>query len=245
MKKVLITGAHGFIGRNLIEKIGKKYLIFNYDKNNTIEELENFIIDSEVIVHLAGSNRPLDFIEYNEVNFGLTQIITNFIKKHSLKTPIIFSSSIQATLNNPYGESKKKAEDLLIQFSKENNCNVFILRLTNVFGKWCKPNYNSVVATFCYNIAKDLQININDSNALLKLIFIDDVTNKIIELINFVGEYRSENIIELETYHEVRLGELAELIYSFKNNSVIDFSDKDFVNKLKRTYEAYETEFKK
>lgn len=242
MKKVLITGAKGFIGRNLIEKMDDSYQILSYDKDNTIAELEDFVIQGEGIVHLAGSNRPADVSEYKEVNFGLTENITELIKKHSLKTSIIFSSSIQAEFDNPYGESKKKAENLLVEFAKENKSNVFILRLTNVFGKWGRPNYNSVVATFCYNIANEIEVKVNDANTLLKLIHVDDVTNKIIKLINSEEKHNPEELIEVEPYHTIKLGELADLIYSFKNGSQFEFGDEEFVTKLKATFDVYLSE---
>ncbi|MEW6652954.1 MAG: NAD-dependent epimerase/dehydratase family protein [Bacteroidota bacterium] len=242
MKKILITGAAGFIGRNLIEQIQSKFKILPFDKENNQKELENFIKESDCIVHLAGSNRPTDVNEYKEVNFGLTEILTELLKKHSLQTPIIFSSSTQAELDNPYGESKKNAENLLIEFAKENNSDVFILRLTNVFGKWGRPNYNSVVATFCYNIANEIEVKVNDANAMLKLIHVDDVTNKIIELINFEEKHNPADLIEVEPYHNIMLGQLKDLIYSFKNKVEVNFEDKEFVRKLRSTYEAYEAE---
>lgn len=239
MKKILITGAEGFIGKNLIEKIGDKYLILSFDKNNSIADLEELIKMADVIVHLAGSNRPVNIGEYNEVNYGLTEIITKLVKKHSLKTSVIFSSSTQAELDNPYGESKKNAENLLIEFAKENNSDVFILRLTNVFGKWGRPNYNSVVATFCFNIANEIEVKVNDANAMLKLIHVDDVTNKIIELINFEEKHNPEDLIEVEPYHYIKLGQLKDLIYSFKNGSEFEFEDEEFVRKLRATFDVY------
>jgi UDP-2-acetamido-2,6-beta-L-arabino-hexul-4-ose reductase len=242
MKKILITGAEGFIGRNLIEKIDEKNEILSFDKNNSLAELEEQIKIADVIVHLAGSNRPNDLSEYQAVNFGLTEIITELLKKHSLKSPIVFSSSTQAELNNPYGESKKNAENLLIEFANENKSNVFILRLTNVFGKWGRPNYNSVVATFCYNIVNEVEVKVNDANTILKLIHVDDVTNKIIELINFKEKHNPENLVEVEPYHTIKLGELASLIYSFKNKVEVNFEDEEFVRKLRATFEVYVSE---
>ena len=241
-KKILVTGAEGFIGRNLIEKMRHTYQILSYDKDNSIEDLENYIKNSDVIVHLAGSNRPADINEYKEVNFGLTEIITELVKKHSLKTPIIFSSSTQVELDNPYGESKKNAENLLIEFANENKSNVFILRLTNVFGKWGRPNYNSVVATFCYNIANEVEVKVNDEEKILKLVYVDDVTEKIQELLGFSGKHKPEELIEVVPVHYIRLGELAELISSFKKGCEFEFGDEEFVRKLRRTYEVYEDE---
>lgn len=241
MKKILITGAEGFIGKNLIEKMGDKYQILSFDKNNTLAELEELIKIADAIVHLAGSNRPVDVNEFQDVNFGLTEIITKLLIKYFNKTPIIFSSSTQAELDNPYGQSKKSAENLLIEFANINKSNIFILRLTNVFGKWCRPNYNSVVATFCYNIANKVEVKVNDKETILKLVYVYDVAEKIIDLIEYEGNHRASELIEIEPFHYVKLGELVDIIYSFKNGSKYKFKDKEFVEKLRRTYKAYES----
>ncbi|MFH0736059.1 MAG: NAD-dependent epimerase/dehydratase family protein [bacterium] len=250
MKKILITGSKGFIGKNLYIRLmeTKEYQIIEFDLGNTIDELEENIKQADFIVHLAGSNRPKDISEYTEVNFGFTEIILNIIKKNRLTIPVIFSSSTQAELDNPYGKSKLAAEELLINYGIEQKLNFYILRLTNVFGKWCRPNYNSAVSTFCNNIAKDLPIRVDNSESILNLVYIDDVVNKIIELINSNNIHNPNNSIEVLPNYSVTLGDLVSLIKSFKEsrNTLLlpDVSD-EFVKKLYTTYLSYldETDF--
>ncbi len=244
MKNILITGANGFIGKNLIDSLSKNYKfnLLKFDVDNNLSELENFIKQADFIVHLAGSNRPPNIEEYKEVNFGLTEIIIKIINKYNLSVPIIFASSTQAALDNPYGKSKLMAEELLAGFAKQTGNRVYIYRFTNVFGRWCRPNYNSVVATFCHNIAKDLPIQINNPDSLLKLIYVGDVIKEIEGIIISLPEINSETRMEIEPFYEITLGALAELIYSFKSGeNVKQFDDLqvEFVGKMKETYEAY------
>lgn len=244
MKKILITGVNGFIGKNLEVKLKelKKYEITGFDLGNTNEELENFVTNSDVIIHLAGSNRPKDISEYETVNFGLTSQIVEILEKQTGNKNIIFASSTQAELDNEYGKSKLAAESRLINFAKKTNNNVFIYRLSNVFGKWCRPNYNSVVATFCYNIANNLPISINDESAVLKLIYIDDIVSELAKQIEYEGNWNAEKRIEIHPSYESTLGELASKLFSFKESRVSlklpDVADQ-FTKKLYSTYLSY------
>ena len=175
--RILVTGANGFIAKNLISFLSEKKEIelLTYSKESKEEDLSDLISESDFIVHLAGVNRPKDKSEFTLVNTDLTEKIISFVKKTGKQIPILFSSSTQVEFDNDYGRSKKNAENAIINFSKDSNNPVYIFRLPNVFGKWTKPNYNSVVATFCYNITHNLPIQINDPVKELTLIYIDDV----------------------------------------------------------------------
>src|SRR5690554_3329399 len=148
--KILVTGSNGFIAKNLIAELKSKnqYTIFEYNRESTMEDLNRYCKDCEFVFHLAGVNRPKNVDEFFEGNFDLTKLLLQTLEKHNNKSPIVFSSSIQAELENPYGRSKKAGEELLFEYSKDKNAKVFVYRFPNVFGKWCKPNYNSVIATF-------------------------------------------------------------------------------------------------
>ena len=202
MKKILVTGSNGFVGKNTVVALNeaKKYEVLTIDRNNTEEELKESTLKADFIVHLAGVNRPKDTREFYEGNGGLTEKIVRFLKEENKNTPILITSSTHAVLDNDYGKSKKLSEDALIKYSDECNANVYIFRLPNLFGKWCRPNYNSAVATFCYNIAHDLDVWVNDPAIELNLIYIDDVVASIIDAIEDI------NIIKLnEVSEEVSL----------------------------------------
>lgn len=241
--KILVTGAKGFIGKNLIsELINRNFTdILEYDLDTGVELLDYYCREVEFVFHLAGVNRPKEQAEFMEGNFGFTSMLLNFLKKHKNTCPVMFSSSIQAKIENPYGTSKKASEDLLFNYSRQTGAKVLVYRFPNVFGKWCRPNYNSVVATFCHNIAQDLPIQINDPNVVMTLAYIDDVVEELIKALegneNRVGEY-----CEIPVVHTVTLGRIAELIYSFKESreekSVPDMSDA-FIKKLYSTYLSY------
>ena len=183
---ILVTGAKGFIGKNLISELKNQAYtsILEYDIDTDPLLLDEYCQKADFIFHLAGVNRPKDEKEFMEGNFGFTSELLDLLKKHNNKAPIMISSSIQAELENPYGKSKKAGEDLLIEYSQDNEVPVYIYRFPNVFGKWSKPNYNTVVATFCYNIAHDLPIQINNPDANLSLVYIDDVVSDLISLLN-------------------------------------------------------------
>ena len=244
--KVLITGGLGFVGQNLdvrLKEEGIETILF--DKDHTVDDLIKMIHQTDFIVHLAGVNRPLNKEEFYQGNSNLTYQLTELVKQENRNIPIIFSSSIQAVLDNDYGKSKKQAEDYLIKYQKETNNDVYIFRLPNLFGKWSRPNYNSVVATFCHNISHDLPITINDPNYLLPLVYIDDVVNAFIEVIK-QGSKEVFNIVS--TSYSITLGELAKLINSFRESRKSLFLPEvgnPLTEKLYATYLTYldETDF--
>lgn len=218
MKKILVTGSNGFIGRNLCSKlkIDKDIELLEFDLNNTLDDLKKWVEQADVIYHLAGINRPKDDTEFNSGNVTLTEILAKQIV-NSKKTPrLILSSSIQADLDNPYGKSKLKSEKIVATLSKKNDAAVSIYRLKNVFGKWSKPNYNSVVATFCHNIARDLPIDISNVQAEIDLVYIDDVVSAMLsemENKNSNSIYVSPDLIKS---HRISLGELAQKLNFFR-----------------------------
>lgn len=219
--KILITGAEGFIGKNLCAELQNRGYtdLLKFDRNNTLEDLDLYTKEADFVFHLAGINRPEKVEDFMSGNFGLTSTLLEFLKKHNNKCPIMISSSIQATLDNPYGKSKRAGENLVKDYATVNGVKCYIYRFPNVYGKWCKPNYNSVVATFCNNIARDIDIVINDRNTILHLTYIDDVVN---ELINCMCGYPTEDgeFCKVPVEDEISLGELADLILSFKQSRV-------------------------
>ena len=241
---ILVTGAKGFIGKNLIlelKNLGNN-IVFEYDNNSTMEELDSYTKSCDFIFHLAGVNRSEKISDFMEGNFGFTSILLDHLKKHNNSAPILITSSIQALQNNPYGISKKAGEELLLQYQSETGAKVFIYRLQNVFGKWCRPNYNSVVATFCYNIANGLPITVNDREHQLSLVYIDDVVSTFISAMGNKENIAKDGLYYVMTIHPVKLGEIADLIYSFKetrdNKQIPDMSN-PFINKLYSTYLSY------
>ena len=240
---ILVTGAKGFIGQNLIAELKNRgyHDIFEFDKDTDPVHLEDFCKKADFVFHLAGVNRPLDQSEFMEGNFGFTSELLNNLKKYKNTCPIMLSSSIQAELNNPYGESKKAGEELLFNYSKETGSRVLIYRFPNVFGKWSRPNYNSAVATFCHNIARGLPIQVNDPNVMMNLVYIDDVVTELLQALNS-NEHRVGNYCEVETQHRIKLGDIVDLLYSFKksrdNRFIPNLSD-SFTKKLYSTYLSF------
>lgn len=241
--KILVTGARGFIGKNLVAELRNRGYkeIFEFTRETDLSLLEHYCKEANFVFHLAGVNRPKNQDEFMEGNYGFTSILLELLKKNKNTCPVMISSSIQAELNNPYGISKKAGEDLLFNYSKETGAEVFIYRLPNVFGKWCKPNYNSAIATFCYNIAHDLPITVNNRNTELKLVYIDDVLEELISALNGKAN-RVGDFCEVPIVHKITLGEIVDLIYSFKKSreerSVPNMSD-PFTKKLYSTYLSY------
>ena len=242
--KILVTGAKGFIGKNLIAELrNRKYKeVFEFDIDVDTKLLDNYCNEADFIFHLAGVNRPKEQAEFMEGNFGFTSKVLNTLRKYKNACPVMVSSSIQAELNNSYGESKKAGENLLFDYSKETGAKVLIYRFPNVFGKWCRPNYNSAIATFCHNMAHGLPIQVNDPSVVMNLVYIDDVVN---ELINALEGRENKGLVdfcEVPVVHTVTLGEIVDLIYSFKksreNKSIPNMSDA-FTKKLYSTYSSY------
>ncbi|MDL2290457.1 NAD-dependent epimerase/dehydratase family protein, partial [Paludibacteraceae bacterium OttesenSCG-928-F17] len=192
--------------------------------------------------HLAGVNRPETTEEFMTGNFGFTSELLDELKKHNNKAPVLITSSTQAALQNPYGESKKAGEDLLFDYGKEANVPVYVFRLPNVFGKWARPNYNSAVATFCNNIANSLPIVVNDPEVILNLVYIDDVVNTFINILKTADFKPNTDIHEVQPVHTKKLGDIVSLIYQFKDSRetlfVPDMSDA-FVKKLYSTFLSY------
>ncbi|MCA1021067.1 capsular polysaccharide biosynthesis protein CapF [Halobacillus litoralis] len=241
--KVLVTGSKGFIGKNLIAELkNRNYTdIFEYNRDTDPSFLDEYCKHADFVFHLAGANRPQNQSEFMDVNYGLTSTLLESLIKYRNNCPIMFSSSIQANLETPYGTSKKASEDLLLEYRKQSGVRVLIYRFPNVFGKWCKPNYNSVVATFCHNIANDQPIKVNDPNIVMNLVYIDDVVEELINALND-NEHSIDDYCKVPVAYNVTLEKLTNLIYSFKGSrekkSVPDMSN-PFIKKLYSTYLSY------
>ncbi len=248
---VLITGAKGFIGRNLAaclknirdgKDIGSglsaDITIFEYDIDTEPGLLDEYCTRADFVFNLAGVNRPKDESEFMSGNFGFASLLLDTLKRHGNACPIMLSSSTQAELDNPYGRSKKAGEELFFRYASETGSKVLVYRFPNVFGKWCRPNYNSAVATFCHNIARDLPITVNDRDAVLRLAYIDDVTAELIRALKG-EETRAGRFCEVPITHTVRLGEIVDMLYFFKKcretREVPDLENA-FVRKLYATY---------
>ncbi|ARI76256.1 capsular polysaccharide biosynthesis protein CapF [Halobacillus mangrovi] len=239
---ILVTGARGFIGKNLIaelKNIGDS-TILEYSRDTSYELLEDYCKQADFVFHLAGVNRPKDNSEFMDGNYGFTSELLDMLKKYENTCPLMISSSTQAELNNPYGISKKAGEKLLFDYSQKTGAKVLIYRFPNVFGKWCKPNYNSVIATFCHNISRDIPIQINDPATLLNLVYIDDVIKELINALqsneNLVGDF-----CEVPKVHSITLGEVADLLYSFRRSREGKYVPDMSVPLIKKLYSTYLT----
>ncbi|OJX91722.1 MAG: capsular biosynthesis protein [Paludibacter sp. 47-17] len=244
--KLLITGAFGFVGRNLTAELRNRGFkeVFLYDVDTDPALLDDYTSRCDFVFHLAGVNRPQDPKEFMEGNFGFTSVLLDSLRRHNNTAPVLITSSTQAALDNPYGQSKRAGEDLLRAYSAETGARVFIFRLPNVFGKWCRPNYNSAVATFCHNIAHGLPIQVNDPSVVMNLVYIDDVVNAFIQRLTEKEErwVVGSGFEEVNPVHTISLGGIVELLYSFKESrtslQVPDLSD-GFTKKLYSTYLSY------
>ncbi len=270
--KILVTGAKGFVGKNLVLALKnlkeqkdrtrpnlKIEEIYEYDIDSTEIELESFCKDADFVFNLAGVNRPKTQEEFIKGNFGFASTLLNTLIKHNNTCPVMLSSSVQATLigryaDGEYGKSKKAGEDLFFEYEKETGAKVFVYRFPNLFGKWCRPNYNSAVATFCNNIANDLPITVNDGSVELELLYIDDLVGEMLNLLEGM-EHRCEydGLTPVETKkgkfcfvpvtHKVTLKEIVDLLEIFKNQPktliMPEIPNGSFAKKLYSTYLSY------
>lgn len=241
--KILITGASGFVGKNLVAELKNRgyedLLLFTRD--NSLEDLKDYTKECEFIFHLAGVNRPEKEEEYLEGNFGFTAKLLEFLQLNKNTSPILLTSSIQAETSNAYGESKKASEDILFNYSEETGAKVYVYRLPNLFGKWSKPNYNTVVATYCFNVARDLNIKVNDPEAELALCYIDDVLQEFIDALED-SPTKVSNYYTVQVTYSILLGELAKRIESFKESRVklsVPNMENDLTKKLYSTYLSF------
>ncbi len=241
--RILVTGARGFIGKNLISELrNRKYEdIFEYDIDTDPSMLDRYTAECDFVFHLAGVNRPKDDSEFMSGNFGFTDTLLKSLEKNANTAPVLITSSIQAELDNPYGVSKKAGEELMFSYGERTGAKVYVYRLPNVFGKWCRPGYNSAVATFCNNIAAGLPIKVNDASVVMNLVYIDDVVNEFIGAMegraNIVGRYGA-----IPTVHVATLGRIVEIIRSFKEdrkNLCVPGMDDALTRKLYSTYLSY------
>lgn len=252
--KILITGANGFIGRNLVAQLtniqeGKdktysidpNFEIMQCDIDTDEQLLDQYCKDASFVFNLAGINRPVNESEFMEGNCDFASQLLNSLKKHKNNCPVMISSSTQAVLENAYGKSKKAGEDVIFQYAKETGAKVLVYRFPNVFGKWSKPNYNSAVATFCHNIAHGLDITVSDRFYQMTLVYIDDVLRELIHALEGKENKEGEFCVVPVT-HSISLGEIVDLLYSFKNSrndlSVAKMND-SFAKKLYSTYLSY------
>ena len=251
---ILVTGAKGFVGRNLVSQLhniqsgkAKNYgvfsdmQVFEYDVDSDPCELDVYCKRADFVFNLAGVNRPKDQAEFMQGNFGFASALLDTLKKYNNSCPVMISSSTPAALDNPYGESKRAGENLLFDYARETGARVLVYRFPNVFGKWCRPNYNSAVATFCNNIAHDLPIQVNDPSVMLHLVYVDDVVDELIAALSG-NEHREGDYCVVPIVHTVTLGKIVDLLYSFRemsgNLQVPDLGD-PFTKKLYSTYLSY------
>ncbi|OUO52392.1 capsular biosynthesis protein [Parabacteroides sp. An277] len=252
---ILVTGAKGFVGKNLVSQLrniqlgkaknysisGEEIEVFEYDVDNDPAELDAYCKKADFVFNLAGVNRPKDPVEFMKGNFGFASTLLDTLRKYNNTCPVMISSSIQAEWDNPYGESKRAGENLLFAYAKETGAKVLVYRFPNLFGKWCRPNYNSAVATFCNNIANDLPIQVNDPSVVMKLVYIDDVVDELIAALSG-QEHREGDFCVVPTVHTITLGEIVDLLYAFKempkNEEVPNLGDA-FTKKLYSTYLSY------
>lgn len=270
--KILVTGAKGFVGKNLCQALynvanGKDktrgieadITVFEYDIDTEKALLDTYCKEADFVFNLAGVNRPENPQEFMQGNFGFATELLNLLKKYNNRCPVMLSSSLQATLvgryaEGEYGKSKKAGEDLFFQYSKETGAPVYIFRFPNLFGKWCRPNYNSAVATFCNNIANDLPITVNDRAIELTLLYIDDLVDEMFNILKGQAhrcEYDGLNIVDsadgtfcyCPVTHNVSLGEIVDLLEGFKCQPATllmpEIPYNSFAKKLYSTYLSY------
>ncbi len=252
---ILVTGAGGFVGKNLCEALknirdGKDKThpqisigeIFEFDTYTDAAYLDEYCKKADFVFNLAGVNRPKDASEFIEGNCTFLENLLEILKKYNNKCPVMLSSSTQALLDNDYGRSKKAGEDLLFGYGKQVGAKVLVYRFPNVFGKWCRPNYNSAVATFCHNIANDLEITVNNRETVLNLVYIDDLVGEMIAALEG-NETRDVEFCKVPLVHTATLGEIADLLYTFAEQptslNMPQIPQGSFAKKLYSTYLSY------
>lgn len=238
---ILVTGAKGFIGSHLIKhlKHGTDHNLFEFNRNDDINDLINIIPKLDFVYHLAGVNRSNDKTLFQKMNVEFTKKLCALLSVNR-NIKLLFASSIQASSNNHYGISKRKAEIICQDFEKEYSNKVYICRIPGIFGEECKPNYNSVVATFCHNIANNLEIKIIDKNKKIELIYIKDLCHYFLSFLNNYDLYKPKNNLPI---YKVKISELASTIIKFNNNSDHNFDEKNlnqFETKLLKTFKSYQ-----
>lgn len=240
--RVLVTGSRGFIGKNLVVRLSELagFEVLRFDRDDALSALADKVHQADAIIHLAGENRPKNESDFARGNADLTKALCAAVKSGKRNIPIILASSTQVELTNPYGQSKRAAEQVVEQLAADTGNPAVIYRLPNVFGKWCKPNYNSVVATFCHNIANGLPIQINNSSTRLRLVYVDDVVSEFLRAL----ESKSDGVrwSEVTPEYSITLGELAAQIKAFMNcrgNLISERVGTGFVRALYATYVSY------
>ena len=240
--QILVTGAEGFIGQNLISHLSRddNFNVDTLKRGEPLEVLERKIRSADTIFHLAGANRPDKESDFETVNVGLTGTICDLAQATGKKIPIVFSSSVQAELDNPYGISKLKAENILREYEKNTSSSIYIFRLTNVMGKWCRPNYNSVVATFCHNIVNDIPLEIHDPEKALTLVYIDDLVMEFMKILR--SSVVPKKFHEVKPEYVITLQNLADKLRFFKegrHSLYIDETGDGLTRALYATFLSY------
>lgn len=237
--RVLITGANGFVGQNLIAHLNERadVDVLRFTREESLADLPSLVAQADYVFHLAGINRPQDPQEFVTGNTDLTKALCDAVRVSGRQVPVVYTSSIQAELDNPYGQSKQGAEQALLELFETYGSPVYIFRLPNVFGKWARPNYNSAVATFCHNIARDLPIQINDPKAVIRLVYIDDVVRWFIAVMD--GSVADAPFVSVEPEYQVSVGELAKQVYAFRDSRKTMVTERVGTGLVRALYSTY------
>ena len=237
----MVTGSDGFIGKNLLVKLVENYIDYVcFTRHQSTDDLPKLLENVDFVFHLAGVNRPLNETEFAKQNFELTSVLCDAIQKTGRSVPVLFTSSIQATFDNAYGVSKKLAEEALIRLNTSTQASIYIYRLPNVFGKWARPNYNSVVATFCHNIAQNIPIRIDDKSKIVPLLYVDDLLESFMDVLGNPLPGVSRKAIQSE--YLVSVGDLARQIEAFhksRDTLITEEVGDGFIRALYATYLSY------